>query len=110
MRKARDSLAAAWLRVSGDSSSPVNSRLWTQRRAEFREKVSDINVKVDRLNMIVPTLYQQIAHFDKVKEEKTVIEQTQQAQPTTPHQQTTTDNSQLTLTDVWRQLKALFTS
>jgi len=69
-------------------------------------------VKVDRLNMIVPTLYQQIARFDVTKEQRTIVEEPSAARSTAAHeqQQSSADNSSATFTDVFRQLKALFTA
>jgi len=68
-------------------------------------------VKVDRLNMIVPTLYQQIARFDVVKEQQTIAEEPSALQCTPPdeQQQQSADNNAVTFTDVLRELKALFT-
>jgi len=69
-------------------------------------------VKVDRLNMIVPTLYQQIARFDVTKEQRTIAAEPSAARSTAAHeqQQSSADNSSVTFTDVFRQLKALFTA
>jgi len=117
IRKARDDLRAARMSLSRDASLPVASRLWTRKQAEFCGRVTDVNVKVDRLNMIVPTLYQQIARFDASSEQKAIIEQCshlQQTQSSVCHQQQQrchTDTSSLqTFTDVLKQLKALFTA
>jgi len=104
MTKARDELRAARL------SSPINSRLQKQKQVEFCERVADINVKVDRLNMIVPTLYQQIARFDVVKEQDTIAEQCKEH---TEHEhesqhESAADSNPFTFTEVLRQLKALF--
>jgi len=127
--KARDTLRSAELALgqaqnqqhsSSSSSSTASSlvitrsRLLKQKRSEFADKVAEINAKVDRLNMIVPTLYQQIARFDTVKEMRVIatqcgVEQTQQQQQL---HDVSTDNSNnnnaVRFTDVLRQLKQLF--
>jgi len=105
MTKARDELRAARL------SSPINSRLWKQKQLEFCERVADVNVKVDRLNMIVPTLYQQIARFDTVKEQVSIAKQCTEQTETEhepQHDDSAADSNAVTFTDVLRQLKALF--
>ena len=116
MRKLRDELRAAQLSFSQDPSSSVRQRLWKQTQREFRDRVADVNLKVDRLNMIVPTLYQQIARFDAARELETAA---QQCQEQTSHQnddeyehceQSAGDSSPVTLTDIWRQVRALFTT
>ena len=115
MRRARQELRAA-LVLCQSPSSPVNSRLWTQKKAEFCSRVADINVKVDRLNMIVPTLYQQIAQFDVVKEQQAIAEEQSACHSTPPHEQqqhpqrSSPDSNSVTFTDVLRELKALFTT
>lgn len=109
--KAREELRAAQLALSQDASSPVSRRLWKQKQAEFCDRVADLNVKVDRLNMIVPTLYQQIARFDAMKEQQTIAEQyREQTDQSLDQHQSATDSCSITFTDVLRQLKALFTT
>jgi len=116
MSKARDDLRAARLALSRDPSSPISRRLWKEKQVEFCERIADINVKVDRLNMIVPTLYQQIARFDVVRELETITEQCLEQYKSEPvstyrHGRESVDESgTVTLTDVWRQLKTLFTT
>jgi len=116
MTRARDALRTARLSLVQDPSSPVSSRAWKQTQAEFCERVAEINLKVDRLNMIVPTLYQQIARFDVVKEQQTIAaecrEQTDSVTPyqQQPQQQSAGDSNTVTFTDVLRQLKQLFTA
>jgi len=117
MRKARDELRAAQLTRSRGPCSPVNSRLYRQKQVDFRDRVADINMKVDRLNMIVPTLYQQIARFDVAKEEGAIVKQCREqsesdsAQRLQPHQQARIDTSSpATFTEVLKELKALFTT
>jgi len=104
MTKARDELRAAQL------SSHISSRLLKQKQVEFCDRVADINMKVDRLNMIVPTLYQQIARFDAVKEQQCIakqcIEQTELEHE--PQHKSAGDSNTVTFTEVLRQLKALF--
>jgi len=116
-------LRRAQLTLGHDSASPVSSRLWKQKQTEFCDKVTEINLKVDRLNMIVPTLYQQIARFDAVKEQQMIAtqcrEQTelsstptyqQQQQQQQQQHESAADSNTVSLTDVLRQLKQLFTT
>ena len=118
MTKARDALRTAWLAVGRDPSSAVSSHSLKQKQTEFSDRVTEINLKVDRLNMIVPTLYQQIARFDVVKEEEMIAAQCREhteLQPASAYnhqqpQQSDADSSTVTLTDVLRELKALFTA
>ena len=87
--------------------------MWKQKQAEFYDRVADINMKVDRLNMIVPTLYQQIAHFDVAKEQQKIAEEqsTPQSTPAQNQQrQSSSNNNSVTFTDFLRELKALFTT
>jgi len=115
MTKARDDLRAGYATLGRDPSSPVNRRMWKNKQSEFCNRVADINVKVDRLNMIVPTLYQQIARFNVAKEQQSVIgdqrqEQTESSSSSCDHRQSTADSNSVTLSDVLRELKALFTT
>ena len=111
MRRAREQLRSARRALCQAPSSPANCRLWKQQQAQFCAQVADVNVKVDRLNVIVPTLYQQIARFDVAKEQQTIVDE-QAASPPAHEQQHTAaaaaNNSSVTLTDVLRELKALF--
>jgi len=122
MKKARDDLRAVWLATVGcDTSrrSAVNKRMWRQKQTEFCERIAEVNVKVDRLNMIVPTLYQQIARFDADREQQVIVGEEscrdgscdELLQSAAYQHQSGDDSSRaVTLTAVLRQIKQLFTT
>lgn len=41
---------------------------WSQKIFEFRQTIDSVNLKINKLNMVVPTLRQQMAHYDANKE------------------------------------------
>lgn len=41
---------------------------WSRKIVEFRQTIDSVNLKINKLNMVVPTLRQQMVHYDANKE------------------------------------------
>ncbi len=92
---------------------------WQECRKEFLQTLETINQKVDRFNMIVPSIHQQVIRYNKNKEITKVVEHyrhlveigevpTLEVNRTPPSVKPAYD--QMSLKTVWSDIRALFRS
>src|SRR6218665_258277 len=80
--QARDDLLRVYLREGGHDhiSSTKAKRNWSKKVREFHETIESINLKINKLNMVVPTLRQQMFHFSAKREIEKILQSNDEIQ------------------------------
>lgn len=72
--QARDDLLKVRLREGREPLSSAKAKQnWSKKVREFHETIESINLKINRLNMVVPTLRQQMVHYNAQRELEQIL-------------------------------------
>jgi hypothetical protein len=117
MENACEKLRHAHVTALQQSSSSAAQRQLRQMRAEFRETIASVNSKINRFNMIAPTVRQQRVHYNADKECQRIADECTKSSTQTSYETShiRRDSSaqneavdRTTLKDVLKEIKALF--
>lgn len=72
--QARDDLLKVRLREGREPLTSAKAKQnWSKKVREFHETIESINLKINRLNMVVPTLRQQMVHYNAQRELQQIL-------------------------------------
>ena len=115
MKDARSDLLQAKISSDKEKNLIKGKNIWIRKLNEFSEIVQTVNKQIDKLNMIVPTLRQQLFHFDAEQEVNQVLASFADNKEHSKSREFDKFNldqmdKTTTLGDVWKELKSLFRS
>ena len=119
MKAARELLEISRIKAGPEPLSPSNRKIWNAGIDIFKETVMDINKKVDRLNFMAPSMYQQMVPYNPCKAvEKTNFRYNEKVRkgetPSLPQTQefrgpaNRRDSEKISLSGIWKDWKTLF--
>ena len=115
MKDARSDLLQAKISSEKEKNSIKGKNIWIRKLNEFSETIQTVNKQIDKLNMIVPTLRQQLFHFNAEQEVNQVLASyadNNEHLKSREFEKFNLDQMDKTTTlgDVWKELKSLFRS
>ncbi|ELU01987.1 hypothetical protein CAPTEDRAFT_170613 [Capitella teleta] len=123
LEDARKVLLEERIRLGKEPLSATAQVVWSKKVNDFENKMQEVNKNINKLNMLTPTIQQQMIPFSekcirrnvntvletyRVKAERGDFEAQSRAEPTTHHYYAPKAEDKLKITDVFKEIAALF--